>query len=1201
MAFLPSHLKITAPLGSSMIKFGNGTSVPPVAEFIGAPVSGTAPLAVTFTDQSTGTVESWAWDFGDGQTSTSQNPTHVFAAAGTYTVALTVTGPGGAASRTRVNYANASAPLILGNQVTSLNVQAGSAVGLLPYSATVMPLRGAVPSGSHLSSDDDTSMRSSVLSTWDDGSAAVVVVSGSVNVIANETKTIAVNVSTGAAGAAMTVANVSAQVSSIVVDFGAYGSSAINDFSEPEFVWWANERTICARYRIAAPTPGTTALEAVVDVHAWSDRAHVEVVIENGKVSTASPSAPSSASYDAQVSVNGSVIGSVSSSGTPEGVHSFTRAAYVSWWIGGNPGLRITQNHEDLQQHPLLFKVATESTADMSAYATDVYSVWSSGRQRATDMGAAGDHPSIGPLPKWEAQFLQTGDHRCANATEVSTLAVLSFNINIRDESTGLVPTLAAIGTKSQSNGQWPKLQPAGSNGGAQGWKTSHSPACGLMAFICRPSPVFIEIAQKVAVWNGTYSSTDNGSFTWAAGVFGHWYQTRGKAWGLRSLSHAAMLTPSSHAFKSSCLNAIALNGNLIDSFRSDSKASLGVVWDYSPTSLSDHASNSTHFQSAVWQHHYLAVEAARIANARLLTGSALEAFSTVADWLLEQPVRWINERSDGGWRYVPYSTALGPSKTLISSPSTWAEQMDDFMTDSPPSVAGGWYTFFNNVANTYSTFEANTSAGAAYPSYFWNALAAAYERGVEGAEAAWSTLQENLTGLDAWLAGFGKDPRWAGFPRLVYWGAGADEGSVVGNVWTPGRDESGKVNKASWDSLSTTGLRWYEVANSRLDSLDSVVKAAIPGWTDLGTSDWIGLTNNWVGAAWDVRPGKERAFIGPGGGHSGSANNGVYSFSMREMRWAIESLPTPSSAYPSGYTGETQMVSSGAWGSGPTDVWADEVYDPANPSDPNRSSRYPTSRHTYGSQVFVPELGAEGSILMLCRRCWKFDLATKQWSLPRTNLNQPPTSYSYASYENMFVWWDSVQGRAYHCGTALSASPDSRNFWWDGDATFGTGGYYPAYSYAVGTSAIQQSGRKLYHLQYQSQNAGAASTLRTKPYRVYIRDLDTSTTTTLVVTLGDSLSSAVWPTEAQSNYWDLGGITFVPPINKFLVAIKVHGEADSWAWIDATTGVCERATDMTGSILPPQYLEGKVRFIPSLNALVHFPPANHNMRIMRF
>lgn len=66
----------------------------PVAAFNSAPNSGTAPLNVAFSDISTGAITSWLWDFGDGSTSTLQNPSHAYA-AGTYTVSLTVNGPGG--------------------------------------------------------------------------------------------------------------------------------------------------------------------------------------------------------------------------------------------------------------------------------------------------------------------------------------------------------------------------------------------------------------------------------------------------------------------------------------------------------------------------------------------------------------------------------------------------------------------------------------------------------------------------------------------------------------------------------------------------------------------------------------------------------------------------------------------------------------------------------------------------------------------------------------------------------------------------------------------------------------------------------------------------------------------------------------------------------------------------------------------------
>ncbi|MFA5266397.1 MAG: PKD domain-containing protein [Methanoregula sp.] len=64
--------------------------------------SGKAPLTVRFTDRSIGTPTAWAWDFGDGTTSTEQNPLHVFSGVGTYDVRLTVTRGGIGDSSTQI-------------------------------------------------------------------------------------------------------------------------------------------------------------------------------------------------------------------------------------------------------------------------------------------------------------------------------------------------------------------------------------------------------------------------------------------------------------------------------------------------------------------------------------------------------------------------------------------------------------------------------------------------------------------------------------------------------------------------------------------------------------------------------------------------------------------------------------------------------------------------------------------------------------------------------------------------------------------------------------------------------------------------------------------------------------------------------------------------------------------------------------------
>ena len=79
----------------------------PVADFSATPLSGAEPLTVSFTDTSTSDdgIVSWLWDFGDGQTSTDQNPHHEYIQDGFYTVSLTVTDSDGSSdTETRTDY-----------------------------------------------------------------------------------------------------------------------------------------------------------------------------------------------------------------------------------------------------------------------------------------------------------------------------------------------------------------------------------------------------------------------------------------------------------------------------------------------------------------------------------------------------------------------------------------------------------------------------------------------------------------------------------------------------------------------------------------------------------------------------------------------------------------------------------------------------------------------------------------------------------------------------------------------------------------------------------------------------------------------------------------------------------------------------------------------------------------------------------------
>jgi len=83
----------------------------PVASFTESATSGTAPLTVQFTDTSTQSPTSWQWDFGDGSTSTQQNPSVTYAAEGTYTVTMRASNAAGTSAPATTTITVAPAPV----------------------------------------------------------------------------------------------------------------------------------------------------------------------------------------------------------------------------------------------------------------------------------------------------------------------------------------------------------------------------------------------------------------------------------------------------------------------------------------------------------------------------------------------------------------------------------------------------------------------------------------------------------------------------------------------------------------------------------------------------------------------------------------------------------------------------------------------------------------------------------------------------------------------------------------------------------------------------------------------------------------------------------------------------------------------------------------------------------------------------------
>ena len=109
----------------------NLSNVAPVANF-SSNIDSTCTGEIQFTDMSTNGPTSWLWDFGDGNTSTLQHPTHTYTASSTYTVQLTATNAIGNHIETKTNYINVnlpSNPSVVGDAICENTVANLSASG----------------------------------------------------------------------------------------------------------------------------------------------------------------------------------------------------------------------------------------------------------------------------------------------------------------------------------------------------------------------------------------------------------------------------------------------------------------------------------------------------------------------------------------------------------------------------------------------------------------------------------------------------------------------------------------------------------------------------------------------------------------------------------------------------------------------------------------------------------------------------------------------------------------------------------------------------------------------------------------------------------------------------------------------------------------------------------------------------------------
>jgi hypothetical protein len=108
-------------------------------------IAGPAPLEIGFTAGSDRSVDSWLWDFGDGDSAETQSPTHIYTEPGIYDVSLTIGHDDTATSRTRSDYIHVLADSVIidsyiadPGETVEITIDGGN---LIPLYKMILPIR----------------------------------------------------------------------------------------------------------------------------------------------------------------------------------------------------------------------------------------------------------------------------------------------------------------------------------------------------------------------------------------------------------------------------------------------------------------------------------------------------------------------------------------------------------------------------------------------------------------------------------------------------------------------------------------------------------------------------------------------------------------------------------------------------------------------------------------------------------------------------------------------------------------------------------------------------------------------------------------------------------------------------------------------------------------------------------------------------
>jgi hypothetical protein len=527
----------------------------------------------------------------------------------------------------------------------------------------------------------------------------------------------------------------------------------------------------------------------VVRWYPEQSRARVDVVLEN---MWAYEPHPQNYLYDVNVRVGEKLVYE------KQGLEHFARARWrKSFWWGAEPKVHLRHDIRYLvasgavPHYDLTFKPAASALDSLAA-------AWKAAPTEPMAPGlvlpampTTGGRDDIAPLPKWAALYLLSMDARAKAATLGTSDLAGSWPMHYRDKNTGRPVSLAdypymtilgrpgdTVNPRTGLSEAFPECNACDTEPYVYQVDSAHQPSLAYLPYLVTGDHYHLEELQFWANYNMLQSNPHYRGFE--MGLL-KWDQVRGQAWSLRTLGHAAYITPDDDPMKSYFTERLRHNLDWYRTTYVDGRSNaLGVIDAGYAIVYTTPAGPSTGV--APWMDDFFTWSVGHLA-----TGLGFDDALSLARWKGTFPVGrmtapgycWIDgavyalavrpatgspmfsdlrqaylttmQGVDSSGRPVPLVNSTGalyldqPCGSLAQA--QWRTQLDiDMNVHRSPWVAGEMTGY--------------ASAASGFPSNMQPALAAAVDVGVPNARTAWDVFMNRSVKPD-----YTQAPQWAVVP----------------------------------------------------------------------------------------------------------------------------------------------------------------------------------------------------------------------------------------------------------------------------------------------------------------------------------------------------------------------------------------------------------------------------------------------------